>query len=66
MESALVLGLFPDCAVEEVQVVGNAAGEGAKQALFDRSKREEGAGIARIRITSYNVYYTKLLRPLSK
>ncbi len=48
VESALVLGLFPDCAVEQVQVVGNAAGEGAKQALFDRSKREEAARIARM------------------
>ncbi len=48
VESALILGLFPDCAVEQVQVVGNAAGEGAKQALFDRCKREEAARIARM------------------
>lgn len=48
VESALILGLFPDCAVEQVQVVGNAAGEGAKQALFDRNQREEAARIARM------------------
>ncbi|MGE4561207.1 MAG: ASKHA domain-containing protein [Desulfobulbus sp.] len=48
VESALVLGLFPDCAVEQVEVVGNAAGEGAKQALFDHGRREEAARIARM------------------
>lgn len=46
--SALIIGLFPDCEIERVEVVGNAAGEGAKQALFDRSQRQEAARIARM------------------
>lgn len=48
VESALLIGLFPDCAMEQVQVVGNAAGEGAKQALLNRHQREEAARIARM------------------
>jgi len=46
VESALVIGLFPDCALEDVVVVGNAAGEGAKRALFDVGQRKEAARIA--------------------
>lgn len=38
-ESALVIGLFPDCDLNEVIAVGNAAGDGAKLALFDINKR---------------------------
>ena len=46
VESALVIGLFPDCALEDVVVVGNAAGEGAKRTLFDVGQRKEAARIA--------------------
>lgn len=46
VESALIIGLFPDCALEDVVVVGNAAGEGAKRALFDVGQRQEAARIA--------------------
>jgi len=46
-ESALVMGMFPDCPLEKVQAVGNAAGDGAKLALLDRGKRREAAEIAR-------------------
>jgi uncharacterized 2Fe-2S/4Fe-4S cluster protein (DUF4445 family) len=46
VESALVIGMFPDCAVENVVVVGNAAGEGAIRALFDVREREEASRIA--------------------
>ena len=38
---ALVTGLFPDCAVECVSAVGNAAGDGCRAALLDRKKRLE-------------------------
>ncbi len=38
---ALVLGLIPDCAVENVKAVGNAAGTGAKMALLNRDYRRE-------------------------
>ncbi len=40
-ESAAVIGLFPDCALENVNAVGNAAGDGACMALLDVRKRKE-------------------------
>jgi len=46
-ESAMVIGMFPDCPLDEVVAVGNAAGDGAKLALLDTGKREEAAWIAR-------------------
>jgi uncharacterized 2Fe-2S/4Fe-4S cluster protein (DUF4445 family) len=45
-ESALVIGLFPDCDLDHVIAVGNAAGEGAKLALMDRNKRLEAEEVA--------------------
>jgi len=45
-ESAMVIGMIPDCAPEKVVAVGNAAGDGAKLALFDMEKREEAEFIA--------------------
>lgn len=41
--SALTLGLFPDCNPCRVEVAGNAAGDGAILALFDRKQRLEAA-----------------------
>ena len=38
---ALVLGLVPDCPVEQVRSVGNAAGAGAVRALLSRAARVE-------------------------
>ncbi len=38
---AMVLGLIPDCPVERVSAVGNAAGSGAVRALLSRSERQE-------------------------
>ena len=38
---ALVLGLIPDCEVENVKAVGNAAGTGARMALLNRGHRRE-------------------------
>jgi uncharacterized 2Fe-2S/4Fe-4S cluster protein (DUF4445 family) len=46
-ENAMVIGLFPDCPLEKVEAVGNAAGDGARLALLDRGKREEAARVAR-------------------
>jgi uncharacterized 2Fe-2S/4Fe-4S cluster protein (DUF4445 family) len=40
--SAAVLGLFPDCELEHVYAVGNAAGDGACMALLNIDKRTEG------------------------
>jgi uncharacterized 2Fe-2S/4Fe-4S cluster protein (DUF4445 family) len=44
---AMILGLIPDCPLEQVAAVGNAAGDGARIALLNRHKREEAAEIAR-------------------
>jgi len=38
---AMVLGLIPDCALENVTSAGNAAGTGARIALLDRKARPE-------------------------
>ncbi|MEM1040407.1 MAG: ASKHA domain-containing protein [Pseudomonadota bacterium] len=38
---ALVLGLVPDCEIENVKAVGNAAGTGARMALLNRNHRRE-------------------------
>lgn len=43
---ALVLGLFPDCALEKVHPVGNAAGDGARFALLNLDKRTEAQDLA--------------------
>lgn len=44
---AMVLGLIPDCDLELVRAVGNAAGDGARMMLLDRNKRDEAAWAAR-------------------
>ncbi|MBA5779343.1 DUF4445 domain-containing protein [Stappia sp. F7233] len=38
---AMVLGLIPDCDLDQVASVGNAAGTGARIALINRGKRRE-------------------------
>ena len=43
---AMVLGLIPDCELEKVHAVGNAAGDGARIALLNRSKRQYASEIA--------------------
>lgn len=43
---ALMLGMLPDCPIEQIQTIGNAAGEGACLALLDKSKRVEAAELA--------------------
>ena len=37
----MVLGLIPDCDLDEVKAVGNAAGTGALMALLNRDHRRE-------------------------
>ncbi len=46
-ESSMVIGLFPDCDLEKVAAVGNAAGDGAQAALLDKGKRIEARDVAR-------------------
>ncbi|MHC6179679.1 ASKHA domain-containing protein [Clostridium sp. JNZ X4-2] len=46
-ESALVIGLFPDCDLKDVVTVGNAAGEGARIALLNTDKRTEAEKVSK-------------------
>ncbi|KLU62194.1 Na(+)-translocating NADH-quinone reductase subunit F [Peptococcaceae bacterium CEB3] len=46
-ESALLIGMFPDCNLERVTAVGNAAGDGAQIALLNKEKRVEADRVAR-------------------
>jgi uncharacterized 2Fe-2S/4Fe-4S cluster protein (DUF4445 family) len=53
-EKALIMGLFPDCEIEKIVSVGNAAGDGARAALLNRAKRGEANWVSR------NVEYIEL------
>jgi len=53
-EKALVMGLFPDCEIEMIQGVGNAAGDGCRAALLNVKKRVEANWCSR------NVEYIEL------
>ena len=53
-EKALIMGLFPDCEIERILSVGNAAGDGCRAALLNREKRDEANWISR------NVEYMEL------
>ena len=44
---AMILGMIPDCPLDRVFSVGNAAGDGARIALLNRDKRLEAQEIAR-------------------
>jgi len=44
---AMMLGLFPDCDLENVYPVGNSAGDGAVLALLSRDRRQRAREIAR-------------------
>ena len=46
-QSAALLGLFPDCDLEKIYAVGNAAGDGARVALLNVDKRREADEVAR-------------------
>ena len=46
-ESAMAIGMFPDCDLSRVHAVGNAAGDGARIALLNVEKRREAAKVAR-------------------
>jgi uncharacterized 2Fe-2S/4Fe-4S cluster protein (DUF4445 family) len=44
---AMILGMFPDCDLDHVSSVGNAAGDGARIALLNRDKRVEAEVVAK-------------------
>jgi uncharacterized 2Fe-2S/4Fe-4S cluster protein (DUF4445 family) len=51
---ALIMGLFPDCEIEKIESVGNAAGDGCRAALLNKEKRVEANWVSR------NVEYIEL------
>ncbi|MGD9222811.1 MAG: ASKHA domain-containing protein [Desulfobacteraceae bacterium] len=53
-EKALIMGLFPDCEIEMIRGVGNAAGDGCRAALLNVKKRVEANWCSR------NVEYIEL------
>jgi uncharacterized 2Fe-2S/4Fe-4S cluster protein (DUF4445 family) len=53
-EKALAMGLFPDCEIEKIKGVGNAAGDGCRTALLNVQKRVEANWCSR------NVEYIEL------
>jgi len=53
-EKALIMGLFPDCEIDRIESIGNAAGDGCRAALLDREKRQEAEWVSR------NVEYIEL------
>jgi uncharacterized 2Fe-2S/4Fe-4S cluster protein (DUF4445 family) len=46
-EKAMLIGLIPDCVLENVYAVGNAAGDGARIALLNVEKRKEIESVTR-------------------
>ena len=44
---AMILGLIPDCPLDKISSVGNAAGTGARMALLNRGHRREVEGLVR-------------------
>ncbi|MEW6286660.1 MAG: ASKHA domain-containing protein [Chloroflexota bacterium] len=46
-EKAMLIGLIPDCPLENVYAVGNAAGDGARIALLNIEKRNEIDNVTR-------------------
>jgi uncharacterized 2Fe-2S/4Fe-4S cluster protein (DUF4445 family) len=53
---ALTMGLLPDCEIEKIECVGNAAGDGCRAALLSVKKRREADWC------SLNVEYIELTR----
>lgn len=53
-EKALIMGLFPDCEIDKIQSIGNAAGDGCRAALLNVDKRKEANWCSR------NVEYIEL------
>ena len=44
---AMVLGMIPDCALEDVRAAGNSAGTGARMALLNKGARREIENVVR-------------------
>jgi|TARA_B100002003_G_scaffold251839_1_gene298027 uncharacterized 2Fe-2S/4Fe-4S cluster protein (DUF4445 family) len=46
-EASMLLGMFPDCQLDKVEAIGNAAGDGARIALINKKLRKEADKTAR-------------------
>lgn len=46
-EHTMTIGMIPDCNLDNVYAVGNAAGDGARVVLLNKTRRAEAADIAR-------------------
>ncbi|KXA89378.1 ferredoxin [candidate division MSBL1 archaeon SCGC-AAA259M10] len=44
-ESAMIIGLYPECDLEKVKSIGNAAGTGAKLSIMSKEKKKEAEKI---------------------
>ena len=53
-ERAMMIGLFPDCRLDRIESIGNAAGDGCRAALININKRVEAEWVSR------NVEYIEL------
>ena len=51
---AMLIGMIPDCALENVYAVGNAAGDGARIALLNVEKRREAMEVSQ-KVTRYEL-----------
>jgi uncharacterized 2Fe-2S/4Fe-4S cluster protein (DUF4445 family) len=67
-EAAMVIGLYPDCDLNNVLAVGNAAGDGARMALINKAKRREANRISReieyIELTVDPDFQTEFMRAM--
>ncbi len=67
-EASMVMGMFPDCDLDKVIAVGNAAGDGARIALLNRKIREEANETARqikyIELTVDPEFQTEFMRAM--
>jgi uncharacterized 2Fe-2S/4Fe-4S cluster protein (DUF4445 family) len=67
-EASMVLGMFPDCELDKVVAVGNAAGDGARIALLNKKSREEANKTARqikyIELTVDPEFQTEFMRAM--
>lgn len=45
--AAMLIGMYPDCPLDKVEYIGNAAGDGARVALLNIDKRKEANEVAR-------------------
>ncbi|OKY78409.1 MAG: putative Fe-S clusters-containing protein containing DUF4445 domain [Candidatus Methanohalarchaeum thermophilum] len=67
-KSALMIGLIPDVPVEKVEMIGNAAGVGARLALINKEKRKEAEKVTKevnyIRLAAHDKFQGEFPRAM--